>query len=291
MNKFVKGAVVAGLALSIGGTGFLATATQVHANSAQLVDNTAKINALIQEKQEAINKKKVSRDWQEQKALGIRIGEIEREIQALKKGGSTSGSTGNTTTPTTPGEDTASKIQALIQEKQELINKKKVSTNWQEQQALGIRIGEIEREIQALKNGSSTGGSTGNTTTPTTPATPGEDTASKIQALIQEKQEAINKKKVSRDKNEQKALGIRIGEIEREIQALKNGSSTGGSTGNTTAPSTPVEDNAAKIQALIQEKQELINKKKVSRDKNEQKALGKQIDQIEKEIKQLKKNK
>nr|OTP50498.1 hypothetical protein A5881_001922 [Enterococcus termitis] len=29
MNKFVKGAVVAGLALSIGGTGFLATATQV----------------------------------------------------------------------------------------------------------------------------------------------------------------------------------------------------------------------------------------------------------------------
>ncbi|MGX7263585.1 hypothetical protein [Enterococcus crotali] len=288
MNKFVKGAVVAGLALSIGGTGFLATATQVHANSAQLVDNTAKINALIQEKQEAINKKKVSRDPQEQKALGIRIGEIEREIQALKKGGSTGGSTGNTTTPTTPGEDTASKIQALIQEKQELINKKKVSTNWQEQQALGIRIGEIEREIQALKNGSSTGGSTGNTTTPTTP---GEDTASKIQALIQEKQEAINKKKVSRDPQEQKALGIRIGEIEREIQALKNGSSTGGSTGNTTAPSTPVEDNAAKIQALIQEKQELVNKKKASRDKNEQKALGKQIDQIEKEIKQLKKNK
>nr|OTP50501.1 hypothetical protein A5881_001925 [Enterococcus termitis] len=109
--------------------------------------------------------------------------------------------------------------------------------------------------------------------------------------MIQEKQEAINKKKVSRDPQEQKALGIRIGEIEREIQALKNGSSTGGSTGNTTAPSTPVEDNAAKIQALIQEKQELVNKKKASRDKNEQKALGKQIDQIEKEIKQLKKNK
>ncbi|MBO0473827.1 hypothetical protein IGL98_000160 [Enterococcus sp. DIV0840] len=220
MNKFVKGAVVAGLALSIGGTGFIATATQAHANSAQLVDNTAKINALIQEKQEVINKKKVSRNSQEQKALGI-------------------------------------------------------------------RIGEIEREIQALKNGSTTGGSTGNTTTPTTP---GEDTASKINALIQEKQEAINKKKVSRDPQEQKALGIRIGEIEREIQALKNGSTTGGSTGNTT-PSAPVEDNTAKINALIQEKQELINKKKVSRDKNEQKALGKQIDQIEKEIKQLKKNK
>jgi len=220
MNKFVKGAVVAGLALSIGGTGFLATATQVHANSAQLVDNTAKINALIQEKQEVINKKKVSRDKNEQKALGIRIGEIEREIQALKKGGSTGGSTGNTTTPSTPGEDTASKIAALIQEKQEV----------------------------------------------------------------------INKKKVSRDPQEQKALGIRLGEIEREIQALKNGS-TSGSTGNTTTPSTPVEDNAAKINALIQAKQELINKKKVSRDKNEQKALGKQIDQIEKEIKQLKKNK
>ncbi|MGX7149643.1 hypothetical protein [Enterococcus ureasiticus] len=220
MNKFVKGAVVAGLALSIGGTGVVATATQAHANSAQLVDNTAKINALIQEKQEVINKKKVSRNSQEQKALGIRIGEIEREIQALKKGGTTGGSTGNTTTPTTPG----------------------------------------------------------------------EDTASKINALIQEKQEAINKKKVSRDPQEQKALGIRIGEIEREIQALKNGNTTGGSTGNTT-PSAPVEDNTAKINALIQEKQELINKKKVSRDKNEQKALGKQIDQIEKEIKQLKKNK
>ncbi|EOH96756.1 hypothetical protein UAW_01714 [Enterococcus haemoperoxidus ATCC BAA-382] len=217
MNKFVKGAVVAGLALSIGGTGFLATATQVHANSAQLVDNTAKINALIQEKQEAINKKKVSRDWQEQKALGIRIGEIEREIQALKKGSTTSSSTGNTTTPA-------------------------------------------------------------------------EDTAAKINALIKEKQEVINKKKVSRDPQEQKALGIRIGEIEREIQALKNGSATGGSTENT-VPSTPVEDNAAKINALIKEKQELINKKKVSRDKNEQKALGKQIDQIEKQIKQLKKNK
>nr|WP_086315056.1 hypothetical protein [Enterococcus sp. 7F3_DIV0205]OTN82998.1 hypothetical protein A5821_002921 [Enterococcus sp. 7F3_DIV0205] len=216
MNKFVKGAVVAGLALSIGGSGFLATATQAHANSAQLVDNTAKINALIQEKQELINKKKVSTNWQEQKALGIRIGEIEREIQVLKKGGST-GNTTTPTTPTTPGEDTASKINALIQEKQELINKKKVSTNWQEQQALGIRIGEIEREIQALKNGA-TSGSTGNTTTPTTP---GEDTASKINALIQEKQELINKKKVSRDKNEQKALGKQIDQIEKEIKQLK----------------------------------------------------------------------
>ncbi|OJG73538.1 hypothetical protein RV12_GL000553 [Enterococcus quebecensis] len=71
---------------------------------------------------------------------------------------------------------------------------------------------------------------------------------------------------------------------------MKNGS-TSGSTGNTTTPSKPVEDNASKINALIQEKKELINKKKVSRDKNEQKALGKQIDQIEKEIKKLQKNK
>ncbi|MEI5994146.1 hypothetical protein [Candidatus Enterococcus mansonii] len=218
MNKFVKGAVVAGLALSIGGTGFLATATQAHANSAQLVDNTAKINALLQEKQELINKKKVSRDWQEQKALGIRIGEIEREIQVLKKGGSTSGSTGNTTTPSTPVEDTAAKINALIQEKQELINKKKVSRDPQEQKALGIRIGEIEREIQALKNGASTGGSTGNTTAPSTPV---EDNTAKINALIQEKQELINKKKVSRDKNEQKALGKQIDQIEKEIKQLK----------------------------------------------------------------------
>lgn len=151
MNKFVKGAVVAGLALSIGGTGFLATATQVHANSAQLVDNTAKINALIQEKQEVINKKKVSRNPQEQKALSIRIGEIEREIQALKKGGSTGGSTGNTTTPSTPGEDTASKIAALIQEKQELINKKKVSRDKNEQKALGKQIDQIKKEIKQLK--------------------------------------------------------------------------------------------------------------------------------------------
>ncbi|MGX7245108.1 hypothetical protein ACWOC1_09660 [Enterococcus quebecensis] len=216
MNKFVKGAVVAGLALSIGGTGFLATATQAHANSAQLVDNTAKINALIQEKQELINKKKFSKDWQEQKALGIRIGEIEREIQALKNG-STSGSTGSTTTPSKPVEDNASKINALIQEKQELINKKKFSKDWQEQKALGIRIGEIEREIQALKNGS-TSGSTGNTTTPSKPV---EDNASKINALIQEKKELINKKKVSRDKNEQKALGKQIDQIEKEIKKLQ----------------------------------------------------------------------
>ncbi|MFD1901425.1 hypothetical protein GQR36_17960 [Enterococcus termitis] len=110
-----------------------------------------------------------------------------------------------------------------------------------------------------MKNGSSTGGSTGSATTPSTPA---NDTAAKINALIQEKQELINKKKVSTNWQEQQALGIRIGEIEREIQALKNGSSTGESTGSTTAPSTPAQDNAAKIAALIQEKQELINKKK-----------------------------
>ncbi|OJG26595.1 hypothetical protein RU98_GL000385 [Enterococcus caccae] len=71
---------------------------------------------------------------------------------------------------------------------------------------------------------------------------------------------------------------------------MKNGV-TNGSTGNTATPSIPAEDNTEKINTLIQEKQELINKKKVSRDKNEQKALGKQINQIEKEIKQLKKNK
>ncbi|EOH95740.1 hypothetical protein UAY_03166 [Enterococcus moraviensis ATCC BAA-383] len=214
MNKFIKGAVVAGLALSIGGTGLVATSAQAHAASAQLVDNTAKINALIQEKQELINRKKVSRDPQEQKALGIRIGEIEREIKVLKKGGST----GSTTTPTTPGEDTASKINALIQEKQELINKKKVSTDWQEQKALGLRISEIEREIQALKSGNTTSGSTDNTTPP---STPGEDNAAKINALIQEKQELVNKKKSSRDKNEQKALGKQIDQIEKEIKQLK----------------------------------------------------------------------
>lgn len=218
MNKFVKGAVVAGLALSIGGTGFLASATQVQANSTQFLDNTEKINELIQEKQEAINKKKVSRDWQEQKALGIRIGEIEREIQALKIGGSTGGSTGTTTTPPTSGEDTTSKINALIQEKQEAINKKKVSRDPKEQKALGIRIGEIEREIQALKNGSTTGGSTEEATTPSTSV---EDNTAKINALIQEKQELINKKKVSRDKNEQKTLGKQISQIEKEIKQLK----------------------------------------------------------------------
>jgi cell fate (sporulation/competence/biofilm development) regulator YlbF (YheA/YmcA/DUF963 family) len=215
MNKFVKGLLVAGVALSIGGAGLVSTTAQVQAASVQSADTTAKINALIQEKQEVINKKKVSRNGLEQKALGIRLGEIEREIQALKNGSSTGGSTGSTTTPSN---DTAAKINALIQEKQELINKKKVSTNWQEQQALGIRIGEIEREIQALKNGSSTGGSTGSTTAPSTPA---QDNAAKIAALIQEKQELINKKKVSRDKNEQKALGKQIDAIEKEIKQLK----------------------------------------------------------------------
>ncbi|EOL50761.1 hypothetical protein ACWOET_08245 [Enterococcus caccae] len=216
MNKFVKGAVVAGLALSIGGTGILATATQAHANSAQFVENTTKINALIQEKQEVINKKKVSRDPQEQKALGIRIGEIEREIQALKNG-ATNDSTGNTAKPSNPEGDITAKINALIQEKQEVINKKKVSRDPQEQKALGIRIGEIEREIQALKNGV-TNGSTGNTATPSIPA---EDNTEKINTLIQEKQELINKKKVSRDKNEQKALGKQINQIEKEIKQLK----------------------------------------------------------------------
>ncbi|WP_207695976.1 hypothetical protein DOK67_0001134 [Enterococcus sp. DIV0212c] len=151
MNKFVKGAVVAGLALSIGGTGFLATATQAHADSTQLVDNTAKINALIQEKQELINKKKVSKNGLEQKALGMRIGEIEREIKALKNGNTTDSSTGNTTTPAAPSEDTAAKINALIQEKQELINKKKVSRDKNEQKALGNQIKEIEKEIKQLK--------------------------------------------------------------------------------------------------------------------------------------------
>ncbi|MFD2307629.1 hypothetical protein [Enterococcus termitis] len=218
MNKFVKGLLVAGVALSIGGAGLVSTTAQVQAASVQSADTTAKINALIQEKQEVINKKKVSKNGLEQKALGIRLGEIEREIQALKNGSSTGGSTGSATTPSTPANDTAAKINALIQEKQELINKKKVSTNWQEQQALGIRIGEIEREIQALKNGSSTGESTGSTTAPSTPA---QDNAAKIAALIQEKQELINKKKVSRDKNEQKALGKQIDAIEKEIKQLK----------------------------------------------------------------------
>ncbi|MGM0218882.1 hypothetical protein [Enterococcus sp. AZ126] len=85
MNKFVKGVVVAGLALLIGGTGFLVTANKEHANSAQLVDNPKKVSALIQEKKELINKKKVSRNKSEQKSLGKQIHQIEKEIKQLKK--------------------------------------------------------------------------------------------------------------------------------------------------------------------------------------------------------------
>lgn len=47
--------------------------------------NSNKIDELISEKQSIIAKKKVSRDGREQKALGKRIGEIEREISNLKR--------------------------------------------------------------------------------------------------------------------------------------------------------------------------------------------------------------
>ena len=151
MNKFVKGLLVAGVALSIGGVGFTAVTTQAHAASVQSADTTAKINALIQEKQELINKKKISTNWQEQQALGIRIGEIEREIQALKNGSSRGSSTGSSTTPSTPVEDNTAKIAALIQEKQELVNKKKASRDKNEQKALGKQIDAIEKEIKQLK--------------------------------------------------------------------------------------------------------------------------------------------
>lgn len=199
----------------------------------------------------------------------------------------------------------ADKINALIKEKQEVVAQKRVSRDWREQKDLGIRIGEIEREIAALKAGVNTG-NTGNSSSENA----GNSTVSEqIAALIKEKQEVVLKKKASRDWREQKDLGIRISEIEREIAALKAGNQ-GGSTvtpeskpAPETTPEAEVEveatpevkpsetSNEAKIQELIAKKMELVNQKKVSRDKKEQKALGKEIDAVEKEIKKLKKNK
>lgn len=50
-----------------------------------------------------------------------------------------------------------------------------------------------------------------------------DDISSRIDNLINEKKSIIARKKVSRDGREQKELGMRIGEIEREISKLKRG--------------------------------------------------------------------
>ncbi len=215
MNKMIKGLLLAGAVLTVASAGVVANSVEAEAAVKVSASNTDKINALIKEKQEVIAKKKVSTDWREQQALGIRLGEIEREIAALKSGGNT-GNNGSTGSENNGNLTIAEQITALIEEKQEVIAKKKVSTDWREQQALGIRLGEIEREITALKAGNQ-GGST---------VTPGDTTSqtsneAKIQELIAQKMELVAQKKVSRDKNEQKALGKQIDAIEKEIKQLK----------------------------------------------------------------------
>lgn len=215
MNKMIKGLLVAGAVLTVASAGVVASVEADAAVKVSTSSNTDKINQLIKEKQEVVAKKKVSTDWREQKALGIRLGEIEREIAALKSGANT-GNNGNSGSGNTGNLTVTDQIAALIKEKQEVVAKKKVSTDWREQQALGIRIGEIEREIAALKSGNQ--GGTGVTPSDTSGNSSNE---TKIQELIVKKMDLVAQKKVSRDKNEQKSLGKQIDAIEKEIKQLK----------------------------------------------------------------------
>ncbi|WP_314068269.1 hypothetical protein [uncultured Vagococcus sp.] len=215
MNKMIKGLLVAGAVLTVASAGLVASVEADAAVKVSTSSNMDKINLLIKEKQEVVAKKKVSTDWREQKALGIRLGEIEREIAALKSGANT-GNSSNSGSGITGNLTVADQIAALIKEKQEVVAKKKVSTDWREQQALGIRIGEIEREIAALKSGNQGGAI----------VTPGDTSGNasnetKIQELIAKKMDLVAQKKVSRDKNEQKSLGKQIDAIEKEIKQLK----------------------------------------------------------------------
>ena len=152
MNKVLKGLLLAGLAVSIGTTTMAVSEVSVEAAkpNTSVTVNTARINELIAEKQTIIARKKVSRDKQEQKALGMRIGQIEKEISLLKKGQMVESKPG-IEIPVENNNTSQAEIQDLISQKMAIIEKKKVSRDKNEQKALAKEIKEIEKAIKNLK--------------------------------------------------------------------------------------------------------------------------------------------
>lgn len=162
MRKFIGKVVLAGAVLSIVFTGNINKVSYASTNK----NVELQISQLIKEKQELISMKRTLRDGKEQKELGIKINEIEKNISNLKRESNNNINIKEDNKVNKNVEEkqeykkvsneniekvkSTEEINKLIKEKQELINKKKLSKNNVEQKELGTKIGEIERKISIL---------------------------------------------------------------------------------------------------------------------------------------------